>query len=99
MAPNFPFLSPEARGPWSEDRVAAAEVPWSERMKKIFFFNLLAPSEGTWYCLSSGKTPVDMKANIFFSIYLPLVKGLDIVYLQERPPWMRMQKEKKISIY
>jgi len=38
MVPNFPFLSPEARGPWSEDRVAAAEVPWSERMKKVKVF-------------------------------------------------------------
>ena len=38
MVPNFPFLSPEARGPWSEDRVAAAEVPWSERMEKVSLF-------------------------------------------------------------
>ena len=30
----------------------------------------------------------------FFSIYLPLVKGLDIVYLRVRPSWMQKQKKK-----
>ena len=33
------------------------------------------------------------KQKTFFSIYLPLVKGLDIVYLWERPPWMWKQKK------
>ena len=62
--------------------------------KKLFFFHLLALSEGTWHCLSLKKTTMDVKAKkkFFFSIYLPLLKGHDIVYLWKRPPWMRKQK-------
>ena len=38
MVPQSPLLSLEARGPRPVDRVAAAEVPWSDRMKKVKVF-------------------------------------------------------------
>jgi len=42
---------------------------------------------------------MDAKAKkFFFSIYLPSVEGLDIVYFRVRPPWMQKQK-KLFSIY
>jgi len=66
------------------------------KVEKKIFFHLHAHSEGTWHCLSSSNTIMDAKAKIF-SIYLPLVKGLDIVYLRVRPPWM--QNHNFFSIY
>ena len=68
---------------------ALAKTKILEKSKTRFVSHLLALSEGTWHCLSSSKTIMHAKAKKdFFSIYLPLVKGLNIVYLWVRPSCM-----------